>query len=246
MNKAKAARCTLIALGICLFMAGTALAQGKLSNGVAWVSRAAEYKCCVQQAYLGAQRRLHDLVKGEKEGGWCVVLDADETIISNVEFQAELDVKNISYSGVAWDDWCRKERATALPGAKELMALVKKLGGRVIIITNREGDVRQATIKNLDSLGLPYDACLLREGPYATDRNKTARRADVEKGSVKTLPEGKSLPPLKIIMRVGDQAHDLYDSGKLGFDDVKDRFGRDFVIIPNPMYGSFLSAATAK
>lgn len=239
MDKARAVRCALVALGICAIMAGTGLAQGKLSNGVAWVSRSAEYKCCVQQAYTDAQKRLPELAKEKKEGSWCVVLDADETIISNVEYQIELDTKNVSYSGEAWDNWCKKERATALPGAKDFLSLVKRLGGKVIIITNRKGDVRQATLRNLDALGLLYDACLFKDGPYATDRNKIARRADIGKGSVKTLRGVTSLPPLKILMCVGDQAHDLYDDGKLNFDDVKDHFGRDYVIIPNPMYGDF-------
>lgn len=40
-------------------------------------------------------------------------------------------------------------------------------------------------------------------------------------------------------MRVGDSAHDLYDITKYKFEDVKDRIGKDLIIIPNPMYGSW-------
>ncbi|MEJ2745012.1 MAG: HAD family acid phosphatase [bacterium] len=213
-------------------------AQIRLSNDIVWAKSSDAYKCCVQQAYCDAGKRMRDLAKGAKPGSWCVVLDADETIISNVEFQESLQRRGIGYSGKVWDDWCNKCKATALPGAREFCAAVKERGGKVIIITNRDGDVKKATLKNLDALGFSYDACILREGPYSGDRSKAARRADVEKGSLKTLPAGKRLPALKILMRVGDQTHDLYGDG-LSFKDVKERFGKDLVIIPNPMYGDW-------
>lgn len=215
----------------------------KLPNDIAWVYVADTYKCCVQQAYLNAARRLRELAKDEKPGAWCVVLDADETIISNVQFQIDLVAKGVPHSKELWDEWCMKGKATALPGAKEFCALVRELGGKVIIITNRQGPVKEATLRNLDALGFTYDACLLRDGPYAMDRSKTMRRADVEKGEVKTLPEGKRLPPLKILMLAGDQTHDLYSEKAMGFEDVKERFGRDFVMIPNPMYGDWIREA---
>jgi len=243
-NWAKKLACTACIVWCVCGVARNSAAE--LSSGVAWVSRSETYQCCVQQTYLDAQKRLRELAKGEKEGTWCVVLDADETIISNVEFEIELETKNISHSGNAWDEWCNKARATALPGAKEFLALAQQLGGRVIIITNRNGAVKQATMKNLDALGLVYDACLFSEGPYAKDKKKIQRRADLEKGSVATLPAGKTLPPLKILMRAGDQAHDLYDDSKLGFKDVRERFGKDFVILPNPMYGDFLKSTLVK
>jgi len=38
-------------------------------------------------------------------------------------------------------------------------------------------------------------------------------------------------------MLCGDQAHDLHDTAKLTYQDAKDRFSREFVVLPNPMYG---------
>jgi 5'-nucleotidase (lipoprotein e(P4) family) len=185
-------------------------------------------------------KRLRELARGQKPGTWCVILDADETIISNVQFQMELQAAGRGYSAAGWNEWCQRRQATALPGAKEFCALVKELGGKVIIITNRKHPpLRKATVQNLDALGIPYDACLLREGPYIQDRSKTMRRSAVEKGTVQTLGPNKKLPPLRILMRVGDQTHDLYEDKKLSFENVKDRFGTDLVIIPNPMYGSW-------
>ena len=208
----------------------------KLSNDIAWVMVAEAYKCCVEQAYLNAMTRLKDLTDGEAPGTWCVVLDADETIISNVVFQAELQAAGQEYSSKAWDAWCRRKASTLLPGAKEFCQLARKLGGKVIIITNRKGHLRDVTVANLKTLGVPFDACLLRGGPYADDRSKEMRRNAVEKGTIQTRPAGVKLPPLSILMLAGDQTHDLYSEHK-SFKTVKDRFGIDYIIIPNPMYG---------
>jgi 5'-nucleotidase (lipoprotein e(P4) family) len=230
----------LVLAALCVMAAASFAEKVKLGNDIAWVMACDSFKCCVQQAYADGARRLAELAKTEKPGTWCAVLDADETIISNVEYQAEIQAKGISHSGELWDEWCNRAKATALPGAREYCSKVRELGGRVIIITNREAPVRAATLKNLDSLGFAYDAVLFREGAYEKDRFKIMRRDDVEKGAVKTLAGGKPLPPLKILMLVGDQTHDLYNEETMGFNDVKDRFAKDLIMIPNPMYGECL------
>ena len=244
MQRARIAFAAMLLVALCAFTGAGQAARIKLSNDIAWVSSSDAYKCFVQQAYADAGRRVRDLSRAEKPGTWCVVFDADETIISNVEFQASLQARGVGYSGKAWDEWCNKGRATALPGAREFCAAVRECGGKVIIITNREEDVRKATLKNLDELGFTYDACIFREGLYRADRSKAVRRADVEGGALKTLPAGKRLPSLKILMLVGDQTHDLYNDKEIDFKDVKERFGRDLVIMPNPMYGDWEKGGT--
>ena len=210
-----------------------------LSKDIKWVTSSDEYKLCVLQAYKNAMNRLKELAKNEKPGTWCVVLDADETVISNLPFQQRLQALGESYSGKRWNEWGLEAKATALPGAKEFCELAKELGGKVIIVTNRKAPLREPTMKNLDNLGIPYDACILREGPYRKDRSKVARRTDIKSGTIKGYWAKKKLPPLKIIMLAGDQAHDLYDKSKFKYEDMKDHVAKDFIIIPNPMYGSW-------
>ena len=240
MKKIRYSLTGFLIIALVVFTISAPAREIKLTNDITWVKSADTYKCCVQQAYTNAMKRLRELARGKKPGTWCVVLDADETVISNVQFQIELQASGREFSSGAWNGWCQRRQATALPGAKEFCSLVKELGGKVIIITNRKNPpLREATLKNLDALGIPYDVCLLREGPYVYDRSKGMRRSAVEKGTIKTLPANKKLPPLRILMRVGDQTHDLYDDKKLSFGNVKDRFGTDLVIIPNPMYGDW-------
>ncbi len=144
-----------------------------LSNDISWVLTSDVYRGVVQQAYLNAINRLRNLAEGRKPGTWCVVVDADETIISNVFFQAEQAARGEGYSREAWNAWCRRMEATALPGAIEFLNEVRELGGKIIIITNRQAPLREVTVQNLEKVGIPFDACLLREGPYKDDRAKT-------------------------------------------------------------------------
>ncbi|MDP8237062.1 MAG: HAD family acid phosphatase, partial [Candidatus Erginobacter occultus] len=117
---------------------------------------------------------------------------------------------------------------------------VRNLGGKIIIVTNRQAPLGEPTVKNLEKVGIPFDVCLLREGVYKEDRSKAARRTDIEKGAVKNLPLGKRLLPLEILMLAGDQTHDLYEDET--FDQVKARYGKDLIVIPNPMYGDWTGA----
>jgi 5'-nucleotidase (lipoprotein e(P4) family) len=227
-----------ILLAVALILAGSSAgAQIQLTNDVAWVKAADEYKGCVEQTYRGAMARLRDLAKNEKAGAWCVVLDVDETVISNVDFQIELQKAGKGYDREMWDAWCQRAVASALPGAKDFCALARELGGKVIMVTNRKNPpLKYATAKNLDGQGIVYDALLMREGAYEKDGGKAARRADIEKGDIKTL--SAKLPPLKIAMLVGDQCDDMYPKGT-SFETVKDRYAKDLVMLPNPMYGDW-------
>jgi len=211
-----------------------------LPNDIAWAMTADTYRACCQQAYLNAINRLRVLAEGKEPGTWCVVMDADETVISNVQFQAEQAAKGEGYSRDAWNAWCERMDATAIPGAIEFLSAVRELGGKIIIVTNRQAPLNEPTVKNLEKVKIPFDLCLTREGPYKDDRAKDQRRSDIEKGTLKGLPLGKRMPPLEIIMLGGDQTHDLYE-GKT-FEEVKDRFGSDLIIIPNPMYGDWTGA----
>ncbi len=226
----------LIALAISI-PASAAARTVTLPNDIAWVMSADTYRACCQQAYLNAISRLKVLAEGKKPGTWCVVLDADETVLSNVRFQAELAASGSGYSRNAWNSWCQRMEATAIPGAIEFLTAVRELGGKIIIVTNRQAPLHEPTVKNLEKAGIPFDLCLNREGVYKDDRSKVRRRRDIEEGK---LPLGSGMPKLEILMLAGDQTHDLYEDQS--FEEVKDRFGTDLIIIPNPMYGDWTGA----
>jgi 5'-nucleotidase (lipoprotein e(P4) family) len=107
-----------------------------------WVRNSAEYRAAVLQAYRGAAKELDSKSAELTSGTWAVVLDADETVIDNSQFQKELAEKGARYSSAAWKAWCLRGEATAIPGAIGFIKHVRDLGGKVVIITNRSVDVQ--------------------------------------------------------------------------------------------------------
>lgn len=207
---------------------------------LAWVKFSNEYKFCVKQAYENAGIRLKTLAEDENPGEWCVVFDMDETLVSNVDFALGLLKEHKGLTMEEWYQWIADKKATALPGTVDFTKLVHELGGKVIVITNRDEVNREATFENLKEVGIEADAFILKEGPYKDDENKSMRRSDLEKGTVKTV---KDLPPLKILMLAGDQTHDLYDEKTMTFDEAMEHFSQNFIIIPNPYYGGWTKFA---
>lgn len=229
----------LILFTCLLFAPAVASPHEKALNALIWVKYSDEYKFCCAQSYMDGSNRLKTLAKSLKPGTWCVVLDMDETIVSNVGYELEMLKKGLDFDYKLWNEWCARAEATPLPGAVEFARLARKMGGKVIVITNRDGESREGTLKNLKKIGFPFDACILMEGPYKKDKTKTERRKDLEFGKLQTLPGGEMLPPLRILMLAGDQEHDLFDSNKVSYQDALKRLEKDFIIIPNPIYGSW-------
>ncbi|MEQ8170759.1 MAG: protease inhibitor I42 family protein, partial [Candidatus Eremiobacterota bacterium] len=115
---------------------------------------------------------------------------------------------------------------------------------KVVLVSNTQGCLKENTLMKLKKYGINYDICLVREGLYEKDSNKLLRMKDIEEGNIKN-PEYEHIPPHHIIMKIGDSGHDLYDIKKYTFKDVKDRIGRDLIIIPNPMYGNWSDSPEA-
>ncbi len=216
----------------------------QLSNGVFWVKVSDEYRSCTRQAYDNGRFRLEKLARDKEPGTWCVVFDMDETLVSNISFQKEFlgqQAMGRDFDKNLWNEWCNRAEATLLHGALDFCNRVRELGGRVIIITNRSSEAKLGTIKNLEKLGIHYDALILKEGPYENDHSKSARRRDLAGGTLKIVSDGEPQPSLEILMLAGDQQHDFYDPQEHSLESMIHRFSEDFIILPNPMYGGWTS-----
>jgi 5'-nucleotidase (lipoprotein e(P4) family) len=159
------------------------------------------------------------------------VLDADETIISNLAYQIEQAGK--PYEEASWQAWVKRREATALPGAAAFLARIRALGGKIAIVTNRRETVCPDTKAVFEARGLAYDMMLCR-----TDTgDKNPRFGAVQSG---LLPS--TLPPLTVVAFVGDNILDfptLSQAIKGTGDGAFNEFGSRFFVIPNPMYGSW-------
>ena len=103
----------------------------------------AEYEAAVRQAYRMAEDHVERAAAGRAASTWGVVLDADETVISNLTYQIERAGR--PHDEDAWRAWVKRREATALPGAGAFLARVRALGGRIAIVTNRREPVARSS-----------------------------------------------------------------------------------------------------
>jgi 5'-nucleotidase (lipoprotein e(P4) family) len=206
-----------------------------MPNSVHWMRNSAEHRAHFYQAYAIAKSMIPERIRGLERGTWAVALDADETVLDNSAYQKELVESGRSFTSESWNDWCRKQEARPLPGAARFLRFVHEAGGRIAIVTNRSDLVHDETEANFRAESLPFDVILTRS--QASNGDKSVRWRQIEEG---TATPG--LPPLKIVMWVGDNIGDFPEGRqelRLGADEGFADFGSRFIIVPNPAYGSW-------
>jgi len=199
---------------------------GKLPNDVRWVIQSNEYTSLCEQIYSSARSVLQNKFEGVNRP--VIVMDLDETVLNNVQYQVELFEKSETYNPTSWNAWVNKELATAVPGAKPfILEFKQKYKGRIIFISNRDASTLKATRNNLDSLGLLFedDIFLLRKDKKDT---KIVRRNEVIEG----LGRMESFGPHRVLAYFGDQIGDFPTDTSFVFSINKFMF-------PNPMYGKW-------
>ena len=204
-------------------------------DSIKWVRSAAEYRAATLQTYRLATAQVETDAAGRAAGSWAVVLDADETIISNLTYQAERAKAGLPYSTESWAVWVKRREATPIPGAAAFLARVRALGGKIAVVTNRLGSECDDTIAVFTAHALVYDAMLCR--PNGTPSDKNPRFEQVRTGTAPGIGA-----PVTVVAFVGDNIQDfpalaqsVKDQGDAGFAD----FGVRFWVLPNPMYGSW-------
>jgi len=204
-----------------------------LPNDIRWVQRSAEYHAAIIQAYRLATMRVEQQGATRASGSWAVVLDADETVISNLQYQIERI--GLGYSGESWAAWVHRKEATPLPGAAVFLNRVRQLGGRIAIVTNRLESECEDTIAVFEARSLPFDAMLCRADKAPSDKNPRFEAVAAGKTPAASAP-------LTVVAFVGDNILDfpaasqaLREKGEAAFAD----FGVRYFMLPNPMYGSW-------
>jgi 5'-nucleotidase (lipoprotein e(P4) family) len=204
-----------------------------LPDSLKWVERSAEYQAAVLQAYRMATAAVERHASSAGGRGWAVILDADETVISNLQYQIERSRVNAGFTPETWNAWVRRRAAKPLPGAAPFLARVRALGGRVAIVTNRLQSECADTQAVFQAGGLVYDLMLCR--PEGGPSDKNPRFAAVAAG------EGGT-GPLDVAAFVGDNIQDFpamtqaaRQQGEAAFAD----FGVRYFLVPNPMYGGW-------
>ena len=198
----------------------------KLPNELRWVTQSSEYSSVCEQIYNSASSVLQNQFEGVDRP--VIVMDLDETVLNNVQYQVELFEKSETYNPTSWNAWVNKELATAVPGAKSfILDFKEKYEGRIVFISNRDASTIKATRNNLDNLGLLFedDVFLLRKDKRDT---KIVRRNEVIEG----IGRMQSYGPNSVLAYFGDQIGDFPNDSSFVFSLNK-------FIFPNPIYGKW-------
>src|SRR4029079_7867405 len=88
-----------------------------IPNEIRWFRTSAEYRALTRQTYQLAADRLLELTRGAAAQSWAVILDADETVLDNSEYQRRRALDDSAYTEASWSAWVNERTATAIPGA---------------------------------------------------------------------------------------------------------------------------------
>jgi 5'-nucleotidase (lipoprotein e(P4) family) len=198
-----------------------------------WSQYSAEAEALYLQGYNIAARVMNDSSEVSQEKPWAVVLDIDETVLDNSPFDVEKLRAGLSYSEEIWAEWCEMREAIAIPGALDFLRLAEQLGIEVFYVSNRKDNLLKATLENLNELEFPFaDKAHIMLKNYTS--SKDARREEISTN-------------YNILLLIGDNLGDfdgVFDDrsleyGKENVQKLKDEFGSRFIMLPNPMYGSW-------
>jgi len=169
-----------------------------------------------------------------------IIFDVDDTLVNTSAYQAWTVVNGTSYSGKTWGPYVAAEKDVAIPGAVEMAKYADSKGVKVFYVTNRTADQEAPTKEEMTKMGFPdggsVDTYLMSKEQPDWGSAKGTRRAFIAKN-------------YRILLLFGDNMGDFTDkfNGSVADRDkvyVADmaHWGHDWIVIPNPTYGSFQSA----
>ncbi len=223
-------------------------------NAVLWTQTAIERDLLYRQAYRAAEQQLvraiadptwEALEHGQRKStpaklGNAVIVDVDETVLDNSPYQARLVKLGTAYNEFTWAEWCREEKAAAIPGAVDFARFATDNGVTVFYLSNRARDLGEATLANLRKVGFPV------EGEYVFLGLGTFVAGCEQDGSEKGCRRELISRTHRVLMQIGDQLGDFVDiqantpSGRReAMAPYQAWIGERWFILPNPTYGSW-------
>ena len=218
-----------------------------------WTQRSVEYRGNALTVFALARIRLDEALAdkswtaapGEQKADYqalppAVILDIDETLLDNSRYQVWMLRNNQSFSTKTWNQFCAAQVSTAIPGAVEFTKYADSKGVKVFYITNRGAETEKDTRENMAKLGFPtggnVNTFLMQNGKPEWGSAKGTRRAVITKD-------------YRVLLNIGDNFGDFDDRYRTSeaervkaFDSDMAYWGRQWLMIANPTYGSFDTA----
>lgn len=248
-----------LALGAVVLLLGSApvLAQDPQPNDMLlatlWNQRSVEYQGNALTVYALAKIRLDQALAdknwtgapNEQKGDYqnlppAIVLDVDETVLDNSPYEVWLLKSGQTFGLKTWNEFCAAQISRAIPGAVEFTKFAESKGVKVFYITGRGVETEKDTRANMEKLGFPMggnvDTFLMQGEKPDWGSAKSTRRAAIARD-------------YRVLLNFGDNFGDFddryrgsLDERQKAFDENRDRWGREWLVIANPTYGSFESA----
>ncbi|MGO4262946.1 5'-nucleotidase, lipoprotein e(P4) family [Lysobacter sp. TAB13] len=223
-------------------------------NAVLWMQRSVEYRASTETIYRAAADKLDvalkqpnwDALVPEERGNSAkglkpaVVMDVDETVLDNSPYQARLVRDGKEYDEVSWDAWVAEKKAKPLPGVVDFAKAAQAKGITLVYLSNRAVHLKDATVANLRSAGLPVadDSVFLGLG--------TVVEGCEQNGSEKNCRRLLAGKQYRVLMQFGDQIGDFVqvvantpEGRDALLSQYHDWFGERWWMLPNPSYGSW-------
>jgi len=233
-------------------LCGAPALAGDSASAIVWVRTSAEYEASARQAYAAASRALREALRDKywtaalEQGGNffdlppAVILDLDETVLDNSEFQARLARDGKPYSEETWSSWVAEQRARLVPGALDFLTRARASGVALFYVSNRVCNPRNPsdpTAQLLERYGVPLDrgSLMCKDG----SGEKGPRRAFIARTH-------------RVLLLIGDDLNDFVSApddlaSREALSRIYSRFwGERWIILPNPMYGSWERAVPSK
>jgi 5'-nucleotidase (lipoprotein e(P4) family) len=205
----------------------------QLVMSVLWMEKSAEYRALCYQTFNLAKLRIDEELQKSHSKPLAVVVDVDETVLSNSAYEAWLIGKDKQYSKDTWSQWINDAEATALPGATEFLNYANSKGVSIFYLTNRHESTRVGTLKNIQNVGFPNadnEHLLLK----TTTGNKSPRREIVNKDYEVAIYMGDSLTDF-----TNEFAGKSIEEQKAIADQYLQEWGDKFIVLPNSEYGNW-------
>lgn len=231
----------------------TAAAADDNLNAVLWMQTSVEYRALSEQTYRAAAANLDralkekwDALTPEERANAAgdlppaVVLDVDETVLDNSPYQARLIRSGKEYDDVSWDAWVAEKKAKPIPGVLDFAKAATARGVTLLYLSNRDEHLKEATLANLRSAGLPVkdDSVFLGLGTFVENCEQN--------GSEKACRRQLAGRKYRVLMQFGDQLGDFAQvvantpqGRQQVYDAHRDWFGERWWVLPNPSYGSW-------
>ena len=240
-----------LAISMALAAAMPALGQNTTSNdsniennlmmAMAWKQTAAEFRALYHQGFNIARMRVEIALSQKQDDSLplAIISDVDETLLLANDYWGYLITQGQDFfDDASWDRWIEENRSVASPGALEFLNFCVSNSVEIFYVTNRDqGEATvQLAIENLNAVGFPLA--------------DTAHLRVLRESSNKELVQQRIREDYEVVALLGDNLNDFarryystdIDQRMSLMEQDKDRYGRDYILFPNPTDGHWIRA----